>query len=337
MTGPISHRQRGIGLTEIMIALVLGLLVIGAVTQLYLTGKRSFTLQQSLTSRQEAARFAVDILQADLQIAGYRGCMRDAGTVRNTLNSTAHPWDFGTHLQGFDAVGAGWAPGLPAGLPAVLPGTDVLTVRSVDDPNVFITAAMPSSSADLKTTAGLNPAPFVNGDIVLVTDCGGAAVLQITNYTVASGNVVHNTGGTWNPGNATKDLGRRFEPGAQVLALRTTNYFVAAGATGPALWRQNGLAPAQELASGVENMQVRYGQDNDGDRSPDAYLTAAAVTDWDDVVSAEIALLVAGAGDLRSEPDPRTFDLLGQVVGPFSDGRARAAMTFTVALRNHLP
>jgi type IV pilus assembly protein PilW len=78
--------------------------------------------------------------------------------------------------------------------------------------------------------------------------------------------------------------------------------------------------------------------DTDGNQTADEYRTANNVSaaDWANVVSLQVAMLVAGVRDRVSEADPRTFDLLGEVVGPFDDGRLRRVVTFTVALRNRL-
>ncbi|MEO8445449.1 MAG: PilW family protein, partial [Gammaproteobacteria bacterium] len=276
---PRRSRQQGIGLVEIMISLTLGLIVTGAVVQIYLTTKRQNDMQTSLTGRQESARFAAQIIQRDAQMAGFRGCLRDIGTVVNTLNTpTNFLYNYGQHVIGFEN-----AAGLPASITNVVAGTDVLTLRTVDDVGIALTATMASSSANPVTTAGLAPAPLANDDIALVADCTGAAVFQVSSYTAGTGVLTHVAGGT--PGNATLNLGRRFATGAQVFRLRTTTYYIrqSANGTGPALWRRVGTQNPEELAEGIENMQVLYGQDTDGDQSPNVYRNAAAVTNWDQV------------------------------------------------------
>jgi type IV pilus assembly protein PilW len=332
------HRQQGVGLVEIMISLTLGLIVTGAIVQIYLTTKRQNDMQTSLTGRQEASRFAAQIIQRDAQMAGFRGCLRDLGTVVNTLNNANNfLYNYGQHVFGFENAG-----GLPASITNVVAGTDVLTLRTVDDTVVELTAGMATSVADPVTAAGLAPAPFANGDIALVADCGGAAVFQVDAYDAVTGAIGHVAAGT--PGNSTLNLGRRFGTGAQVYRMRTTTYYIreSANGTGPALWRRVGLENPQELAEGIENMQVLYGEDTDGDQSPNAYRTADAVTDWTQVVSLQVALLAAGTQDRVADADPRTFNLLGEVVDPTdggnieSDGRLRRVLSFTVALRNRL-
>lgn len=334
-----SRHQSGVSLVEIMISLVLGLMVTGAVVQIYLTTRHQSTMQAGLTGRQESARFAAQLIQQDAQMAGFRGCLRDAGTVVNTLNnSTGFLYNFGQHVVGFDNAG-----GLPAALTNIVAGTDVLTLRTLDDPGALTLASdMPTNSSDPVIAAGLSPAPFDPGDFALVADCTGAAVFQVSAYDAGTGVLSHVAAGT--PGNGTLSLGRRFGAGAQVFRMRTTSYYIrdSDNGTGPALWRRSGLNPPQELAEGIENMQVLYGEDTDGNQTPDVYRTADAVMDWGNVVSLEIALLAASTDGRVGDEDTRTFDLLGETVDPTaggtlpSDGRLRRVVSFTIAMRNQL-
>ncbi|MEZ5564667.1 MAG: PilW family protein [Gammaproteobacteria bacterium] len=331
-------RQRGIGLVEIMISLVLGLMVTGAIVQIYLTTKRQNDMQTGLTGRQESARFAAQIIQQDAQMAGFRGCLRDVGTVVNALNNSNNfLYNFGQHVVGFENAG-----GLPASITGVVAGTDVLTLRTLDDPgDITLTAGMAANTDDPVIAAGLAPAPLAAGDFALIADCTGAAVFQVNSYNAASGVLSHVVAGT--PGNSTLSLGRRFAAGAQIFRMRTTTYFIrdSANGSGPALWRRVGLDPAQELAEGIENMQVLYGEDTDGNQSPDIYRTADTVTDWSQVVSLQVALLAASTDGRVADEDTRTFNLLGEVVDPtaggtVNDGRLRRVVSFTVAVRNRL-
>lgn len=360
MTG---RNQRGVTLIEIMIALVLGLLVLAGIFQIYLATRRSYVLAESLAARQEAIRYVTTTISKDVRMAGYRGCMRDTGEIRNTVNPdpadggrtafthTDFLYMFERYVEGFDASGGGWQPGLPDELASVLPGTDVLTIRGVFDPEVYVVQQMPTPSAALHTNP-LNPPPFVAGDIVLVTDCVGATIFQITQYQLSNpgnpsanvGNIVHNQGagaGLPSPGNWDQSLGRSYPVGSQVMRLGTLSYYIrnSTSGSGPALWR-NLNGNAVEIAEGVENMQVQYGVDTNGDQVPDAYRTADAFADTDDwraVVTARVALLVTSTRDNAAGADPRSFNLLGTIVDPINDGRLRRVVTLTISLRNRLP
>jgi type IV pilus assembly protein PilW len=65
------QRQRGLSLVELMVAMVLGLLIMAAVVQLFLTNRQTFNLQQGIASVQEQGRFAVDFLSKEIMWAGF--------------------------------------------------------------------------------------------------------------------------------------------------------------------------------------------------------------------------------------------------------------------------
>ena len=69
----VAQRQRGLSLVELMVAMVLGLLIMAAVVQLFLTNRQTFNLQQGIASVQEQGRFAVDFLSKEIMWAGFGG------------------------------------------------------------------------------------------------------------------------------------------------------------------------------------------------------------------------------------------------------------------------
>ena len=85
--------------------MTLGIIVTGAVVQIYLSTKRQNDMQGGLTGRQEVSRYATQLIQRDLQMAGFRGCLRDLGTVVNTLNNTGDFLNnYARHVEGFEDV-----------------------------------------------------------------------------------------------------------------------------------------------------------------------------------------------------------------------------------------
>jgi len=96
-----------------------------------------------------------------------------------------------------------------------------------------------------------------------------------------------------------------------------------------------------ELIEGVENLQVMYGERQAN--SQIRYLSANAITNWSNVVSAQIGLLVASADLAASDNDARTYQIAGTTIGPAgaatdlnhaSDRRVRMEFNTTVQLRN---
>ena len=106
MTGPAS-RQRGVSLVELMIALVIGLIIVASVSQVFLSGKRSYGTQAGLGALQENGRFALYFLQRDLQFAGFPQRIGPSGSSLEvpTPFDTSRTLDGGT---GSDEVTAWW-------------------------------------------------------------------------------------------------------------------------------------------------------------------------------------------------------------------------------------
>ncbi len=337
-------KQQGLSLVEIMVAMVLGLVITAAVFQTYLSARRTQQTQEGLATRQESLRFATMLITRDLRMSGYRGCLRDGGRVVNLLkDDDKFLFRFNRHIEGFDANGDDWEPKIENGIEEdeIVVGTDVLAVRTVFGTEVLTTVAMPNRLAPL-TVASNILAPLLKstgGDIVLVTDCGGATIFQVTSFLNATGIINHIVGGLGiEPGNRVAQLNRIYDRGAQVMPIATISYFVRESETGsgPALWRQIGDADPVEMVEGIDNLQLRYGEDTSGDLTPDVYRRADQVVDWTRVTAIEVALL-ASSRDPVGDPDPRTFQLLDEVVGPFSDRKLRRATSFIVSLRNNLP
>ncbi len=91
------------------------------------------------------------------------------------------------------------------------------------------------------------------------------------------------------------------------------------------------------LADGVENMQVLYGLDTDGDEAADVYQNAAGIAGnaWRNVVSVRIAMLLTSVN-----PSPgmgassRSFTLLDNAPQVFNDTLRRQMFVTTINLRN---
>ena len=87
----------------------------------------------------------------------------------------------------------------------------------------------------------------------------------------------------------------RFDSTAKFYRFRTHRYYVGLDPNGnTVLYRKadNAAGPGDIIVDGVENMQVMYGEDTNGDQSPDIYRNAGAVATWSNVVAVRIALLV---------------------------------------------
>ena len=333
-----AQRQRGMTLVELMVGLVLALIVVWIAGSLYVTNKQVTRVNDSISRLQENGRFAMHVLEDDLRMAGFRGICGNTITPNSVLNSAAYPYQFNVGLAGFHGTGASWAPTLDASIsglsPAPLPDRDVVTVRRFDASPMALTAAMASPTADLQVAPGT---ALAAGDLLLVADCTAAAIFQVTGY---GAGVIAHASGAGTPGNSTANLGRRFGPDASVYRLVTRTYYIAPSARkagSNSLWANSspsyqGVTQPEELAEGVEQLLVLYGEDLDTDRAANRYVTAENVTTWDKVVSVRLqTLLATTSASTTISPQPYTFD--GTTTTP-TDRRLRTPIASVITLRN---
>ena len=90
-----------------------------------------------------------------------------------------------------------------------------------------------------------------------------------------------------------------------------------------------------ELADGIENMQILYGEDTVGDGTANYYVPLTNVVDMERVVSVRISLLMRSYLD-NLAPGPQTYTYNGATVTA-GDNRIRQIYTSTIAIRNRTP
>jgi type IV pilus assembly protein PilW len=198
--------------------------------------------------------------------------------------------------------------------------------------------------------ASATVADYQVGEVAIVSDCQMASVFQVTAVSAVGGGIQLDHGATGTPGNATAGWGtdQAYGNGAELLHAETWAYYVGSPGAGepPALLQRRlvansattttTLAP-EELVDSVETMQVLYGVDAALDGAVDNYVTANAVTNWDQVVTVRIALVARSPDQYGTDIDDRTYVVNGTIFNPVDDRRERQVFTSTIALRNRLP
>ncbi len=357
--------QKGLGLIELMISITLGLFLISGTIGVLISGKSSYTLNNELTWIQDNARFATSILKKDIRMAGFFGCGSgdEMGGVTSTLNTTSGTdwqYDFRKPVFGWDGDEQGYpVPEFPSsydsGSVLGMPNSDLLTIRRAGGGDFTLSDNDPANAATIDM---VGTHPFVSGDILVITDCDQTTVFQVTGGNPQQ--IVHNQG-QGSPGNCSKALGvRRCSPpsdqenkrvfygddGAFILRLSAHAYFVSEGADGtPSLFHRKVVASSgdsdtedEELAQGVENMQVFYGFDStsvDGNNEVSRYVNADDLdpngTDWLFVRAVRVHLLFRSFTQAASEP--QDFRFIGETFTP-SDRFLRQEFITTVQIRN---
>lgn len=313
----------GFGLVEILVALALGLVVVfAAVAVLVRAGDLRRTVEAD-ARLQETARYVLALLEADVRMAGYWGLARTGAVT--TEPSITFPDKCGRRdwvdaaVPVVDGSNGMWlaATNCTASSGGHLAGTDVLLVRR-------------ASAQRIVPDAGLVPSSDRNR-VVVATDHVSGTVFVPSDH-----------GGGWPLGYDPSD--RPGEPPvAELRAMAVNAYYVSAdssvGRGFPALRRKSLEAGPDigddELAIGIEDLQVRIGADASGDGVPDAWVDAGALPAGAHAVTVRIALVVRS--DTREDGYPDTAPADDTTPTWVADGYRRLRLARTVWLRNSEP
>jgi type IV pilus assembly protein PilW len=225
---------------------------------------------------------------------------------------------------------------------AALDDSDIVIVIAPRGRGVGV-AGPPLAPAELPVLA---PGEFAPGDVVMVTDCSSAAIMEVTGIGVG---VLQHAAGAGTPGNYMVEIGGGFGVGAEVFPIERVAYYVAdSPVTGRrALFRNN-----QEIASDIEDLEVEYGIDTNADARINQYVTADNVapivtaagilgpgeSPWEYVRAARIHLLLSsGEEDNLAEVPVAGLNYAGGTFNaPAGDRRLFQVFSATVSLRNRL-
>jgi len=344
--------SRGFSLTELMVSITIGLVILAAVSSLFVTSKRNYNEQDRQAKMQENARFAINFLMYDLRHAGYYGCMDDItrptanapGTVYTSLAAGSFVFSPYAAVEGLDNAAAGkkWYPSNVESLPTNIElGTDALIIRMAQPAQTLTLASqMPNTSVGITVANSTWLGNFRQGDIILIADCATADITQIS--AVAGTTLQHGTGGTMTPGNSVAQLSKAYRPPARVMKYASRIYYVRKNPAGiPSLYRQDNNGAAEELVEGVEQMHITYGKDTDdpGDDVPNIFLKAGenglqSEADWRRVRAVRVGLLVRTPNDKDQDVDNRSYTVNGESIAAAGDHNRRRLFMFTVDLRN---
>jgi type IV pilus assembly protein PilW len=338
-------RQAGIGLLEVLIAIVLSLFLVGGVAQLFVGSKQSYRTTEELSRLQENARYAIYLLQRDIRMAGYSGC---APAVTSMLNPAGSNYD--DTLYNLDEPVGGWnytgtdigdtvdlnTLGLdPSGVAVsswddqdgssllatlqnkVLPGTDTFAVKFLNNSsNIAVKPPNKANAAQISTETATGIPQY---SILLVTkDCVYADLFQKRNVTNAT-SVSRGNGASTNPGpgNISGSWSTSYDADTSFLFFVSRVYFVGQGSGGePALFVADyslGTATVtiEEMVEGVENMQILFGEDTDNDGIANQYVSIDSVGNANNIASVKVSLLMRTLDNIGPEGDDSNRYLFG--------------------------
>ena len=335
-------RQRGLTLIEVMVALTLSLILTAGVVQIFSGTRSTYRFQEALSGVQENGRFVLQQMARQIRQLGYSGCARGAdlefnNNVEDANGNKWDEWNQGRELRGFEHVSGAWSPDDP-GVPAAT-HSSVIRAKVPVGGNLKVTAD--PGGANIQVNDGDS---LFKCQVVMVSNCRTADIFVIVNKP-GSDTLTHSNaqqcGGSNSASNIDNFLSNDDYTGASIVRQNDVLYFVRDGDGDgvPELWRRvvDGSATPTDtqMVEGVERMELRYGEDTDGDGAPDSYVLANGVANWPDVVAVRISVLMVSTSDnVTDDPQPYTF--AGTTVANPGDRRLRQVFTKTIALRNRL-
>ncbi|WP_192906702.1 PilW family protein [Luteimonas marina] len=192
----IAHPERrpeaGLSLIELMIALAISSLLILALVEVFAASRTAYLLSSGLARTQENGRFAIDILQRDLRMAGHAGCVNDQARFLPGNVTPSRPALISTFLTDAQQFDGNYAAVGEPGLRFDVAITGYEAVNTASGNTVAITSVpgsatsaswtgMPTALFDDFPASGTAGAP-VPGSDVLVLRFFAPTGAQVTNF-----------------------------------------------------------------------------------------------------------------------------------------------------------
>ena len=320
----ITTKQTGLTLVELMVALAIGsFLMIGAI-QIYNQSRQAFVINESIARVQETAQFAMDTIEADLRMASNwgrnsRGLAVEGRSIIGDANPNGLPqpavncaadWVLNLALP-IDGVNNGY--GLACGpIGGNQASSDVVTVRRA---SVGATA-LEAGRLQIQSTR-IQGQVFADGAIPAGFSPADSAThnLVVTSYYVSPTSTLIN---------GVPTLRRHRLIGGGGLGVRIVD---------------------EEVAPGIENLQIQFGIDVDQDNTVDRYVNPGdAIYNPADVgggyipgariMTARIWMIVRGVSIEPGVQDANNYQPGDVVLGVPNDSFRRMQVSKTILLRN---
>ncbi|MGH6770646.1 MAG: PilW family protein [Xanthobacteraceae bacterium] len=322
------RRQAGLSIVELMVALAIGLFILIGLVSIFVTSNRTYLDLNRAGQQIENGRFAVQMLSDDISLAGFFGRFGSPLAAPGVLPDPCVTTDMAAlreaaalPLQGYDAPGASPLTCVPAANHR--PGTDILVVRRTDsqmaagDSATIPGGALAASQVYLQANADPNNSanPLIAAatgtpqSVFTLKNRDGTNVAPIRKYRV---HIYYIAPCSVPAGGGTDCTGANDDGGTPIPTLKRLELSVDSTGANLAMYQV-------PLVEGIENLQVDYGLDTDGDGVPNGAYVAlpAAVIDWPNVVAVRVNLLARNTEPSAGYVDDKTYDMgVGGSVAP---------------------
>lgn len=326
-------KQAGVSLVELMVAVTISLLVLIALSAVFLSTTQSRNEMQKSTQQQESGRYASELIADNVKMAGYLAefdatplttpaVLPDPCAKTGADLLAALPM----HVQGMNDIS-----GALECTPDVKSGTDVLVVRRA------ATCAVGEAGCD----GFLAGAYHFQASLCTPNDGSGAELAHAVNNDADYATYYFAFS------NTEADFTRRktscgATDFAAVYRYLVHVYFVAnnnqSGDGIPTLKRAElgaGAFTVVPLVDGIENMQIQYGVDSNNDGIPNTYTSSPASTaDWRNTMAVSVHLLARNTTSTQGYSDKNIYTLGDKVVAATNDSYKRHVYSTTTQIVN---
>lgn len=312
---------RGVTLVELLIALAISSILVLGIAEIFKLNKRSYQTQDDSARMQESGRFAFNMLMQDLRRTGYFGGNADTGNITGT-SGIIDP----TNTCPNDTT---WARMLKR------------RIIGLNDSG----AAYACLSAD-----------YVQGDVIVIRYTEGAAITSFDagRFYIRSSMF---EGRLFTGSVQTTASNQVAESPRTVHLLSAQAYYVGDSGRNcrfkdssdndisiPALFREvlssTGTPTQEEIASGIEDLQIQYGIDDTDDQFVNQYFNANSISNditatpnWTQVVSVRFWVLARAECPTSGYTNSKTYVMGDKTFTP-NDRFKRQIYSTTVTLRN---
>ncbi|MBO9646966.1 MAG: PilW family protein [Variovorax sp.] len=341
---PRGSNCRGFTLVELMVAIALGLLLLIALVSLLVSTVNSRNELDKTTRQIDNGRYALQVLTENIQLAGFVGA--SASTAFSSVAPVGCP---GTLAElGYTATtnpGTSVVPypvyrldTVPACIDHVVPGTAMLLLTRVSTTAATVATADKSEEYLQVSTCATDTMPFA------VASGASTATFALMQKDCTSGNLapLRKIVQQLYYVSSCNECGTDTIPTLKVAEL------------------QKGAIQISAVVEGIENFQVDFGVDMDGNGSPDCYTSnpdnppatevavavcpqttppydwTQAVSNWSNVMAVRVHVLGRQIDTSAGTVDTKKYDmgLATGTVGPFKDAYKRTVYSTVARLYN---
>lgn len=270
--------QRGFSLVEIMVAMVLGIVILLAVSEVFISNSRTRGEIEKTGRQIENGIYALGLMEDELANAGFWG---EAGA--QPVSATLPPLCPTTETDLIDAMG------YP--VQGELSGTSCANSKTGSD---FIAVRRASTcAAGVSGCAALLAGSFHLQVAACQSESPGAVLLKSNSAQL-----------TYRQRNCTT--------AAPIYRFLSRVYYVNASDELVRTQLDGSVySAATALVDGIEIMRFEYGIDTDGDSEVDVFTATPTTAQWSDVVAVKVSLIARNLEATAGYDDTRTYTIAG--------------------------